>query len=74
MLKPEATVYLTSDGLIDSPNPKRRKFGHKRFRKFIEENNYLPLNAQKQFLVNYLEDFQKDTIQRDDILVMGVKA
>ena len=74
LLSPEATIYLTSDGLIDSPNPQRRKFGRKRFRSFIEENSYLPLSTQKQFLVNTLEKFQQDTIQRDDILVMGVKA
>ncbi|MDX2303074.1 MAG: tetratricopeptide repeat protein [Microscillaceae bacterium] len=74
ILNPDAVLYMTSDGLIDSPNPERKKFGRKRFRSFIEDHIHLPLSAQKDILIQYLDDFQQETIQRDDILVMGIKA
>ncbi len=74
VLNPQASLYCTSDGLLDSPNPKRRKFGPKRFRAFIEENYHYPLEQQKENLLSILEKFQEDTLQRDDILVLGLRV
>lgn len=67
------TLYFTSDGLPDNANPERKKFGLRRFESFIAENSQKPLKEQEKILNHIINNFQQDTEQRDDILVMGLK-
>jgi len=66
-------IYLGSDGLEDQNNSKRKKFGRKRIKSIIENTHHLPLSEQKEVLENDLEEHMQDTLQRDDILWMGIK-
>jgi serine phosphatase RsbU (regulator of sigma subunit) len=66
-------VYLSTDGYVDNPNPNREKFGTERFKTLLLLYGKESLDRQKTFLLDELKTFQKNTPQRDDILVMGVK-
>ncbi len=67
------TVYLTSDGLADNPNYKRKKFGVKRFKQLVLKNKNKSLKEQKQAFLYAIEEHQQGAEQRDDITVMGIK-
>jgi len=66
--------YLSTDGYVDNPNPKREKFGNDKFKTLLLLYGNEPMDRQKYFLWEELKSFQKDTPQRDDILVMGVRV
>ena len=71
LLKKGDILYLTSDGFVDTPNPDRKSFGEKRLLEVIEEIRSLPLEEQKQHLLQVKANYQGTSKQRDDILVMG---
>ena len=73
-LKKGDVVYLSTDGYVDNPNPKREKFGNDKFKTLLLLYGNEPMDRQKHFLLEELKSFQKDTPQRDDILVMGVRV
>ncbi|OJJ17152.1 hypothetical protein BKI52_31055 [marine bacterium AO1-C] len=73
-LEKDDALYLTSDGFADSANPKRKKFGEKRFRKMLIEIAHLPMDEQRQIIVKALADHQQDTEQRDDITIVGIRV
>jgi Stage II sporulation protein E (SpoIIE) len=64
-------LYLTTDGLMDVPNPKRRNFGPLRFQNMLSEHAHFPINQQKELYLQVMADFQQDQDQRDDIGLMG---
>jgi len=66
-------LYLTTDGITDQVNANGKRFSSKRLLEFF--NSYAEVNLEKQKLaLDYrLEQFRKDTEQRDDIAVIGVK-
>lgn len=71
---PEGSLlYLRSDGFTDQNNTKRRKFGTRRLKQTFEKVHTLTLLEQKVFLNTLLERYMRDTEQRDDILLIGVK-
>ncbi len=72
-LQPGTMLYLTTDGLVDSPNPRRKSFGTLRFRKLMEACASLPISQQEQTFTQALEDYRQGTEQRDDITVLGFR-
>ncbi len=66
-------VYMTTDGLEDAPNQKRKKFGTKRIKELILKNADQPLANQKKILLEALEAHHNGTLQRDDITFIGLK-
>ncbi|WP_299456480.1 two-component regulator propeller domain-containing protein [uncultured Microscilla sp.] len=66
--------YLSSDGLIDNPTPRRTKFGRNHFIAFLVENAYKSMEAQKEAWEEELSFSQRDAEQRDDITVLGFKV
>ena len=66
-------IYLGSDGLEDQNNSKRKKFGRNRIKSIIQENHHLSLSEQKQKFEQALGQHIEGTLQRDDILWMGVR-
>ncbi|MCU0446084.1 MAG: SpoIIE family protein phosphatase [Microscillaceae bacterium] len=72
-LAAQDTLYLFTDGYIDAPNPKRRRIGIKQFEGVLSNIQNLPLAQQKQTLEKVLQDHTQDTLQRDDITVLGLK-
>ncbi|WP_299461403.1 7TM diverse intracellular signaling domain-containing protein [uncultured Microscilla sp.] len=67
-------LYFGSDGLADQNNKKRKKFGEKRLKQFIQDNHSLALSKQKQLLEQALLKHMEGTKQRDDILWIGVQV
>jgi serine phosphatase RsbU (regulator of sigma subunit) len=65
-------LYLSSDGLVDTPNPKRKSFGTKRLKHALQSSANLSINEQQTLIENTLNEFQQDAEQRDDILLIGI--
>lgn len=66
-------IYLTSDGIVDNPNNRRKKFGVNRFKNIIEANHHKKMSEQEKVFLKAIEEHQQDAEQRDDITVMGIK-
>ncbi len=67
-------VYLFSDGFIDQQGgPSSKRFFLKRFKELLHENHRLPLEKQKEILLETLNNWKSDAEQTDDILVIGMK-
>lgn len=72
-LKPNSLLYLGSDGLVDQNDVDRKKIGSTRLKRLLAKIAHLPLDEQKQHIVETLEQHMEGTEQRDDILWMGIK-
>ncbi len=68
------TVYMTSDGYIDQfGGARNKKLGTKRFMKLIESIVEKPLEEQKEILLKFLEKWQGNNPQLDDITLVAVQ-
>jgi ligand-binding sensor domain-containing protein/serine phosphatase RsbU (regulator of sigma subunit) len=67
-------VYLCSDGYIDQNNPERKRLGNERFIQLIKEVSPLSIEEQALAFKQALEDHMQDSLQRDDILLLGVRV
>lgn len=67
-------IYFGSDGLSDQNNKARKAFGKKRLKKVLCDVANLPVLEQQQTIERTLDEYMRDTTQRDDILWMGVKV
>ncbi|TAE75498.1 MAG: PAS domain S-box protein [Bacteroidetes bacterium] len=67
-------IYLTSDGMMDTPNLQRKKYGAKRFREVVLENINRNMKQQKSIMLTEIIEHQQGSEQRDDITIMGVKV
>ncbi len=65
--------YLYSDGLQDSHNPLRKRFGSKRVIQLLEKNHNQPLASQKTAVEKKLSDWQSNADQTDDITIIGIR-
>lgn len=72
-LKKGTKLYFTTDGILDNPNPRRKRFGEKYLKHIILENHNLPFETQKQILSERLAAHQQTADQRDDITVIGIQ-
>jgi len=72
-LKKGDLIYLSSDGMIDQNDHLRRRFGSPSFHKAIETSINKPMKEQKISILKEFEDFKKNEMQRDDIVVWGLK-
>ena len=67
-------IYLSSDGFVDTPNPKRKSFGTRRFKKVLLASTDLSISEQKKAIELAVDEFQQDAEQRDDILLVGIEV
>ena len=72
-LQPGDTLYLTTDGMVDSPNTRRKSFGTLRLKNLITACATLPLDQQKSKFIQTLKDYRQGTEQRDDITILGLR-
>jgi ligand-binding sensor domain-containing protein/serine phosphatase RsbU (regulator of sigma subunit) len=73
-LKENDSIYLFSDGLSDQfggPDGKKMKIA--RLKRMIEQYSDLPMDDQKNSLLNFYAEWKGNFDQVDDILLMGVK-
>ncbi len=68
-------LYAFSDGYPDQfGGPKGKKFMIRKFKTLLGKIHDLPIDEQKEFLEQILDEWMADTSQIDDILVMGVRV
>ena len=72
-LKSGDQLYLFSDGYADQNGANREKFGRENMLNLLKENANRSLTEQQQLLEEALQKHKKNTEQRDDITVIGVK-
>jgi len=66
-------VYIGSDGLEDQNNAKRKKFGKHKIKQIIQEIHHLSLSEQQTKFEEALDKHMENTLQRDDILWLGIR-
>jgi serine phosphatase RsbU (regulator of sigma subunit) len=66
-------LYLSTDGYIDQNDLKRKRIGEKAFIQLLQDIHQNDMYTQKQLMIKYLYNYMRDTVQRDDILVLGIK-
>jgi len=66
-------IYLFSDGYADQINVEKKKFGLQRFIDIIFQSYTMPMAAQRNLLVQMIENHLHGTDQLDDICVMGLR-
>ncbi|MGB0917113.1 MAG: SpoIIE family protein phosphatase, partial [Flavobacteriales bacterium] len=72
-IKKGNTIYLSTDGYIDQfGGPEGKKLMKKRFAEFLESIQNLPLDEQKDALLNKFEEWKGPLNQVDDVLVAGL--
>ena len=65
--------YMTTDGYLDQfGGPNVKKIGKKNFIKMLNLIQGLPIENQKKFLLNELNNWKGDLDQIDDICLIGV--
>lgn len=68
------TIYLTSDGYYSQfGGPNGKKMLKTRFKALLADVGQLPMNNQYDCLHSFLEDWQGDEGQVDDILIIGIQ-
>jgi serine phosphatase RsbU (regulator of sigma subunit)/lipopolysaccharide biosynthesis regulator YciM len=73
-LNEDTFFYLFSDGYIDQNDKERQRFGQKRFKEMIVQQQHLPFSDQKEDLKNALLSYKQMEPQRDDISVVGLRV
>jgi serine phosphatase RsbU (regulator of sigma subunit) len=70
----DMVLYLFSDGYMDQFQAGQKlRFGSKQFKSILAESAHLPMQEQKEILVNTFNEWKKDSLQLDDVLVIGLK-
>ncbi|MEM6298258.1 MAG: SpoIIE family protein phosphatase [Bacteroidota bacterium] len=68
-------IYLSSDGFQDQYNYLySKKISRYRFHKLLKEVGELPMEKQREGLVNFLDSWRMGDDQTDDILVLGLRV
>jgi len=66
--------YMLTDGFTDQNSPERKRFGKRRFLETLENICHQPIEEQKNYFENALNDWQKNSKQRDDITLLGIQV
>ncbi|WPD21169.1 MAG: SpoIIE family protein phosphatase [Candidatus Electrothrix scaldis] len=72
-LAPGDTLYLSSDGFADQPNPAGKAFGSKQLKTLLNKVSGYSLTEQEARILAELHAHQQDKPQRDDITLLGVR-
>lgn len=74
-LQKEDRIYLFSDGYADQfGGPKGKKFKYSQFKELLIQIHAKPMDEQHKLLNHYIEAWQGDLEQLDDVCVIGVKV
>jgi serine phosphatase RsbU (regulator of sigma subunit) len=66
-------IYLCTDGYIDQNDSMRKSYGEKKFIDLLNTYATDTLSTQLLHIREAMENYMKDTEQRDDITVLGIK-
>ena len=74
-LLPDDRIYLFSDGYADQfGGPKGKKFKYSQFKELLVQIHGKPMEAQHKLLNHYIDAWQGDLEQLDDVCIIGVKV
>lgn len=69
------TIYLFSDGYADQfGGEKGKKFMYKPFKRLLSEIHHLPMEEQKQKLIDTFNTWKGSLEQVDDVCIIGVRV
>jgi serine phosphatase RsbU (regulator of sigma subunit) len=66
-------IYFTTDGFADQNDQDRHRFTSSKLVDLIAENAFLTTEQQKHNIEEVLSNHMKDTEQRDDITIIGIR-
>ena len=66
-------IYFTTDGFADQNDHDRHRFTSSKLVDLIAENAFLSTEQQKRNIQEVLDNHMKDTEQRDDITIIGIR-
>ncbi|MGD1843211.1 MAG: 7TM diverse intracellular signaling domain-containing protein [Thermonemataceae bacterium] len=66
-------LYMFTDGITDIPNPERKKFGLESLKTILVESGKADMRSQQHLVLSEIAKFQRDAVQRDDVLIMGIE-
>lgn len=72
-LETDDVIYLLSDGIIDQNSAEGKKISTSGFQNILSKIAELPLKEQKENIIEILNNHKKNTNQRDDITILGIK-
>lgn len=67
-------VWLTTDGIIDQNDEKRKRLGTPKFVNILKQIAKKDFKTQKKVIESQLDEYQGDEDQRDDITLLAVKT
>jgi len=68
------SIYLFSDGYQDQfGGPHNGKISYNLLKELIHLHSTKPMNEQKKFLTEFFSNWKGDSMQIDDILIMGIR-
>lgn len=72
-LQPGDRLFMFTDGVTDQfGGPKGKKLGRNSLKELLLSSSHLPMQEQKETIVNYLEAWKGRLEQVDDILMLGI--
>jgi serine phosphatase RsbU (regulator of sigma subunit)/ligand-binding sensor domain-containing protein len=72
-LETGATIYLTTDGMVDQHNEERRKFGSLYLKSLLSEISDHSMDRQGEIIDGIFDKYRGDMEQRDDVTLLGIK-
>ncbi len=73
-IKEDMSIYIFSDGYNDQfGGSDRKKFGTQKFKELLLNIRHLGMKNQKEIIASAHNDWKGNTLQIDDILVIGIK-
>ena len=73
-IKKDMNIYLFSDGYMDQfGGIDNKKFGIKRFKELIVNNQQLGMQKQKELIASAHNEWKGNSNQIDDILIIGIR-
>ncbi len=74
-IKEGMSIYLSTDGYMDQfGGSERKKFGSQRFKDLLLKNHHMSMQKQKELIASANEEWKGNTMQIDDVLVIGIRV
>jgi len=73
-IQPDDMLYIFTDGYADQfGGPENKKYKFRRFRHLLLNIHKLPLETQRQYIMDSIIEWKGNNDQVDDILIIGIK-
>jgi len=74
-IKDGMSIYLSTDGYLDQfGGSDRKKFGIKKFKDLLLSSQHLSMKKQKELIALAHTEWKRNTVQIDDVLIIGIRV